>query len=98
MAALISLGLFAVLMTTISIYGYRRYAKPGRVYEQLGGPVDIGGSMLDGAPDAPGVIVSLIRQIGEKIPISPEDAGDAKRELVAAIETYQTIVRQLLRR
>jgi tight adherence protein C len=84
MAALISLGLFVLLMTTISIYGYRRYAKPGRVYEQLGGPADIGGSMLDGAVDAPGVMMSLIRQIGEKIPISPEDAGDAKRELVAA--------------
>ncbi len=31
MAALFSLGLFVVLMTAISIFGYRRYAKPGRV-------------------------------------------------------------------
>ena len=53
MAALISLGLFAVLMTTISIYGYRRYAKPGRVYEQLGGPADIGGSMLPPRSQSP---------------------------------------------
>ena len=34
--------------------------------------------------DAPGPLVTLIRQIGEKIPISPQDASDAKRELVAA--------------
>lgn len=85
MAALISFGLFVVLMAAITIYGYRRYAKPGRVYEQLGGPADVGASVLEGAAgNVPGMVVSLIRQIGEKIPISPRDADDAKRELVAA--------------
>src|SRR5258708_16537840 len=85
MAALISWGLFVVLMPAISVCGYRRYAKPGRVYEQLGGPVEAGSSLLDPtAETGPGMLVSLVRQIGEKIPISPQDAGDAKRELVAA--------------
>ena len=84
MAALISLGLFVALMTAISIFGYRRYAKPGRVYEQLGGPA-LGDPMLaGGADDGPGLLVGWLRQIGEKIPISPQDAGDAKHELVAA--------------
>jgi tight adherence protein C len=84
MAALISFGLFILLMTAISVYGYRRYAKPGRVYEQLGGPVS-GTSVLDGpAEDVPGMIVSLVRKLGEKIPIAPQDADHAKRELVAA--------------
>src|SRR5580658_1010341 len=83
MAALISLGLFLVLMTAISIFGYRRYAKPGRVYEQLGGPV--GDSLLEElGEDVPGFLVSLIRQIVERLPISPQDAGEAKHELVAA--------------
>src|ERR1039457_6521945 len=77
MAALISLGLFVALMTAITIFGYRRYAKPGRVYEQLGGPV-LGEPMLDGeGEDAPGLLVSLLRQIGEKLPISTQDLGDA---------------------
>ena len=84
MAALISLGLFAALMTAITIFGYRRYAKPGRVYEQLGGPVAGDPLLGDVGEDAPGLLVSLIRQIGEKVPISPQDAGDAKHELVAA--------------
>ena len=85
MAGLISLGLFVVLMTTISIYGYRRYAKPGRVYEQLGGPAAIPNSVVDaGGEEGPGLLVTLIRQIGEKIPISAHDADSAKRELVAA--------------
>ena len=67
MAALISFGLFVVLMTVISIYGYRRYAKPGRVYEQLGGAANVGGSILEQpVEDAPGFLVSSIRQLGER--------------------------------
>jgi tight adherence protein C len=84
MAALISLGLFVALMTAITIFGYRRYAKPGRVYEQLGGPVAGDPLLGEAGEDAPNFVVSLIRQIGEKVPISPQDAGDAKHELVAA--------------
>lgn len=85
MAALISLGLFVLLMIAITVYGYRRYAKPGRVYEQLGGPVSAGTSVMDGpAEDVPGLIVSWMRKLGEKIPIAPQDADHAKRELVAA--------------
>ena len=34
---LISLGLFAALMAAISYFGYRRYARPARVFQQLGG-------------------------------------------------------------
>jgi tight adherence protein C len=84
MAALISLGLFVALMTAITIFGYRRYAKPGRVYEQLGGPVAGDPLLGEVGEEAPNFLVSLIRQIGEKVPISPRDAGDAKHELVAA--------------
>src|SRR5580700_6741731 len=83
MAALISLGLFLALMTAISIFGYRRYAKPGRVYEQLGGPAP--GDPMEGTGEGvPGLLVGLIRQLGEQVPITPQDAGDAKHELVAA--------------
>ena len=84
MAALISLGLFVALMTAITIFGYRRYAKPGRVYEQLGGPAAGDPLLGDVGEEASGFLVSLIRQIGEKVPISTQDAGDAKHELVAA--------------
>ena len=33
MAILLSLLLFALLLGAISYFGYRRYARPGRVYE-----------------------------------------------------------------
>jgi hypothetical protein len=68
MAALISLGLFVALMTAISIFGYRRYAKPGRVYEQLGGRALGDSAIADAGEDVPSMLVSLIRQIGRAAP------------------------------
>jgi len=85
MAALISLALFAALMAVISVYGYRRYAKPGRVYEQLGGPAAITDPSVDlVSEDEPGMVVTVIEEIGKNVPISPQDAALARRELIAA--------------
>jgi tight adherence protein C len=85
MAAFISFALFAILMAAISIYGYRRYAKPGRVYEQLGGPAAISNPVVDKiSDDEPGLTVTVIEEIGKNVPLSPEDAVLARRELIAA--------------
>ncbi len=85
MAAFISFALFAILMGAISIYGYRRYAKPGRVYEQLGGPAAISNPVLDKiSEDEPGLTVTVIEEIGKNVPISPEDAALSRRELISA--------------
>ncbi len=83
---LIAVVLFSFLMIAISVYGYRRYAKPGRFYDQLGTPVAGGGSevlALDGAPEE-SVLIKITRQIGEKLPVSPQDASLARRYLSAA--------------
>lgn len=85
MATFISLALFVILMAAISVYGYRRYAKPGRVYEQLGGPAAIVNPTVDRiSNDEPGLAVTVLQQIGEKIPVSPQDMMATRRELVAA--------------
>jgi tight adherence protein C len=85
MAALISFALFAILMAAISIYGYRRYAKPGRVYEQLGGRAVISNPLVETiSPGQPGLTVNVIEQIGRNIPVSPQDAALTRRELIAA--------------
>jgi tight adherence protein C len=85
MAAFISFALFAILMAAISIYGYRHYAKPGRVYEQLGGPAAISNPVRDKlSDDEPGLTVTVIEQIGKNVPISPQDAALTGRELIAA--------------
>jgi tight adherence protein C len=85
MAALISLGLFTLLMTLISVYGYRRYAKPARIYQQLGGPAVIRNPAIDKlGEDDPGLLVTVVQQIDRQVPVAPQDAFAAKRELTAA--------------
>lgn len=87
MAILISIVLFSLLMGAISVFGYRSYARPGRLYERLGGPVlDAEGGIGLGLPQTPevGWIVRVIQQVGEKVPISPDDAGATRRDLMMA--------------
>jgi tight adherence protein C len=85
MATLISLALFAVLMTAISIYGYRRYARPARVYEQLGGQAAVSNPVVDRiGDDDPGLVVTIFQEIGKQVPVSPQDLIATRRELIAA--------------
>jgi tight adherence protein C len=88
MAIAISIVLFTALMAAISAYGYRRYARPARVLERLGAPVleaEGGMSATLAAPGSEiGWIVRVIQQVGEKVPISPEDAGATRRDLMMA--------------
>jgi tight adherence protein C len=85
MAAIIALILFMFLMGAISFYGYRRYAKPGRFYDQLGGPVTPESQVVTlGDSPEENVFIRITQQIGEKIPISPQDASLARRSLVSA--------------
>ncbi len=88
MAIIISIVLFSLLMAAISYYGYRSYARPGRFYERLGGPVlDVEGGVAAGTlshtPEV-GWVVRVIQQVGEKVPISPDDAGAVRRDLIMA--------------
>ncbi|MFB3778296.1 MAG: type II secretion system F family protein [Bryobacteraceae bacterium] len=93
MAALISIVLFVFLMGTITIFGYRRYAKPARVYDRLGSPSPVVGAALLDAPAEQGIFVKITKQIGEKVPVSPQDASTARRYLVAAGYRSETAVR-----
>ena len=83
---LVSLALFASLMAGISIYGYRRYARPGKIYEQLGQPiVTVLPQIMDGVnPVEPTGVVHVLQQIGEFVPISPLDASVTRRSLIMA--------------
>ncbi len=82
MVILISVALFSVLMLAISYVGYRYYARPGRYYEQLGG--GIAGAAVGGVEAGEGAIVRIIRTVGEKVPISPQDLSLTRRQLIAA--------------
>ena len=86
MAAIISVILFMFVMGAISVYGYRRYARPGRFYDQLGRQAATAeADVFDiSAEPKEGVLVRVTQLIGEKVPISPQDVTLARRYLVAA--------------
>ena len=83
---LIAVGLFALLMAGISLYGWRRYAKPGKIYQQLGQPVITSGRSLleDADKKEESAAVRMLRKIGERIPNSPADASELRRSLMMA--------------
>jgi tight adherence protein C len=86
MAALISVLFFVALAGAITLYGYRRYARPGRFFEQLGGPAAVAMPAVDRAApeESPGLAVRVIQKVGEQVPIAPADAAAARRDLIAA--------------
>ncbi len=86
MAALIAFTFFIALSAAITVYGYRRYAKPGRVFEQLGGPAVVSMPVMDKleSEEGPGLIVHVLEQLGEQVPVAPADAAATRRELIAA--------------
>src|SRR5260370_3014540 len=98
MAIIISIVLFSLLMAAVSVYGYRSYARPGRFYERLGGPLEAEGALgslgtvTSNVPEV-GWIVRVIQQVGEKVPISPDDAGATRRDLIMAGYKSETAIK-----
>lgn len=85
MAILISVLFFLGLTAAITLYGYRRYARPGRFFEQLGGDATITMPGMDRVqPGEPGLPVRILQQLGEQLPVSPEDAALTRKDLIAA--------------
>ena len=84
MAILLSLLLFLILLGAISYFGYRRYARPGRVYEQLGGEATFTTTMPGPTAAGDGMIIKIIQNLGEHVPIDPADASLLRRDLMAA--------------
>jgi len=84
MAILLSLLLFAILMLVIGYFGYRRIARPGKVYEQLGGEATFVTPGFNETETGDGMVVRIIQELGEKVPIDPADASLLRRDLMAA--------------
>jgi tight adherence protein C len=85
MAILIALVVFAALMVAISYFGYRHYARPGRIYEQLGGSASFTMPTFDRlTEEEPGLAVSVLEKIGEMVPVSPDDLSVTRNDLIAA--------------
>jgi len=85
-AAFLSIAFFLLLAGVITVFGYKRLAKPAQIYEQLGGVVSVQNPTIDrvGTDEQPGLIVSVIEQIGQQVPLTPVDITAARGELIAA--------------
>ena len=82
---LISVFVFAGLLGFILYLGYRFYARPGRVYEQLGGPASVGMPQIDRTQQGDlNVVVTLIEQLGHIVPVGEEDESAVRHDLFAA--------------
>ncbi len=76
--------LFILLMAVISVYGYRAYVRPARIYDRVGGVAETSADSQTVAVKPRDVIVRVFEQIGEQIPLSPGDQTATKRDLTMA--------------
>jgi tight adherence protein C len=83
MALVVCISLFLALMIAISLYGYRRYLRPARVYERLGRPVTAPSAVVN-VTDEPEqtMTVKLMENLGNLMPVSQQDAAGTKERLV----------------
>src|SRR6266851_3152570 len=76
--------LFVLLMAVISVYGYRAYVRPSRIYDRVGGMAESAAEPETVAVKPGEIVVRIFEQIGEQIPLSPADQTTTKRDLVMA--------------
>jgi tight adherence protein C len=79
---------FLTLMVVLSWAGYRVYYKPGRFLKQLGNPVITDGRQADvlaqSAEPQQSTIVTVLTQIGSKVPSSEAEVANLKTNLIRA--------------
>ncbi len=76
--------LFLLLMAVISIYGYRAYVRPGRIFDRVGGVAEASVEEETASVKPKDIVVRVFEQIGEQIPLNPVDQTVAKRDLLRA--------------
>ena len=83
---LFSVCAFLGLMSLCSWAGYRIFYKPGKLLKQLGNPVITEGPAIvaPGTPVQPGTVVSLLRNIGKRVPSSESDMATLRGTLIQA--------------
>jgi tight adherence protein C len=79
---------FLTLMAVLSWAGYRVYYRPGRFLKQLGNPVITDGQRADVMAQRTepqgSTIVTMLTQIGSKVPASDAEVADLKTSLIRA--------------
>jgi tight adherence protein C len=86
MPLFVAAGLFVTLLAAISIYGYRIYARPVRMYDHVGvraapAPSEL---LVAARRRGPSPVVEWVHRLGSLLPVAPGDAAATRRDLVAA--------------
>lgn len=76
--------LFVLLMTVISVYGYRAYVRPSQIYDRVGGIAEKDPATVRPAASPRDIVVRVFEQIGEKIPLSAVDQTTTRRDMIMA--------------
>ena len=90
MVPLISFAVFVFVLATVGYFGYRTYSRSANLLEKLNAPPaglrDVApGGYEDGVAQAPSFRVrKILLWLGEKVPVSPEEAGVTSRMLLSA--------------
>jgi tight adherence protein C len=76
--------LFLLLMAVISVYGYRAYVRPSRIYDRVGGITETAVDPETVSVKPRDVVVRVFEHIGEQIPLAPAEQTVTKRDLTMA--------------
>ena len=76
--------LFVLLLVIITVYGYKSYVRPSRVYDQVGGATAEVTVVQAPTVSSREKMASIIGQIGEKIPLSPGEQEVLRKDLSMA--------------
>src|ERR1700733_6956390 len=79
--AVLAAFLFILLLSMITLYGYRAYVRPSRIYDRVGGAAE---SLREPGATPRERMVRVFGQIGEKIPLSPSEQTVTRRDLTMA--------------
>jgi len=92
----IAIVLFLLILAAVGTFGYLYYVKPSRMLDQLTHPHE-NSSLVNAEAKRHGseYIAGLLRSIGTLLPLSPQDASVARRELVAAGIRHESAVQVL---
>ncbi len=84
---LVTLFAFLMIMVGLTWVGYRVFYKPGRFLKQLGTPVITGGTAAlttEGSEPEASTIVTVLHQIGSRVPSSESEITSLRADLVRA--------------
>jgi tight adherence protein C len=84
---LFSICAFLMLMVILSWVGYRLVYKPGKFMRQLGNPVingQLGKVVADGGEPQASTVVTLLQQLGSRVPSSEAEVANLKVDLIRA--------------